>query len=241
MHGTGIASYKQPGTAGERDQLSNGTWDTFGGAAAGGFHFAKQGFLARTEIDQRLQAILRQTLGEESVTLGGPLLGAPAGARIEDGEVSNVTIMQFAFALLFGDFIARKLDLWDFHSASDDGFCQGKILFDHVRSLRDHLARVEHAGSIFARLGYSVNGVSARPAGDQGGAHGTLKVGSDAVTTSAQLAQSRCNLFPRVIGRERRAPPGGIHGMDSVYQRALRGARAKTRRAHSAEQFCPTF
>src|SRR3954451_5512815 len=106
MHGTGIASDKQPGTAGERDQLSNGTWDTFGGATAGGFHFADEVLLARTEIDQRLQAILRQTLRDESVTLGRPLFGSRAGARIEDGVSTNVTEIHFAFALLFGDFIA---------------------------------------------------------------------------------------------------------------------------------------
>src|SRR6266852_7862538 len=88
VHRSSVATYEQSRAASERNQLRKRTGNAFGSAPACRLHCSRQILLAGTEIDQRLQAIFRQSSCHIAVTLSRPLLGSPARPWVEKYEVA---------------------------------------------------------------------------------------------------------------------------------------------------------
>ena len=109
MHGAGVSANEKSGAAGERDELGDGTGDCLRGLVAGRFDSTGQVFFAGTEVDERLESEVGEFAGDFAVALGRPLLGAPSGAGIEDGEGCDA--FQNFFDLLLGGGVARKFNV----------------------------------------------------------------------------------------------------------------------------------
>jgi len=97
-------------------------------------------------------------------------------------QVIDTVLAQPEVAFPFGSMVVRKLDWGDSKWTPGNGFSERNVLFHDVIASGDYLARVEHAGQIFARLGESVNDGHARPPRQQGRTHRTLKVNRDLVS-----------------------------------------------------------
>src|SRR5580698_2264983 len=118
MHGTSIAADEKPRPAGEGNQFCKRAANGLGRASAGDFDSFRQNFFAGAEIDQWLHSVRGQLFGDDTVALGRPLLGAPAGSGIEQYETRHFILPQAIVALLLSAVISRKLYGWSFQRLS---------------------------------------------------------------------------------------------------------------------------
>src|SRR5262249_31057042 len=187
VHGAGVAADEKAGTPGESDQLGKRTLDGNCRAVACGLHLAREAFFAGAHIHQGTKPLHSESLRDPGVAVRGPLLGAPSGAGIQDGEVADLQAAQAASAGFFGEGVAGELYFGHGERGTGDRFSEGKVLLNDVSASSNHLAGVKHAGGVFPRLRNPIQRSGAGPSSNQGGADRALEINYGLIARGAQF------------------------------------------------------
>src|SRR5882724_6586154 len=145
MQRAGIAADRQGSAASEGDQLAQGATHS-PRCSVTAFHYClREAFLAGPVVYEESVSVPRELPRHSAVTLGRPLLGAPACAWIQQHERLRHRLFKIAVAPRLRRRIAGKSRLRGLRCASERR-SEREILFDHMCARSLHLLLIEPAG-----------------------------------------------------------------------------------------------
>src|SRR5882724_5483930 len=220
MQRAGIAADRQGSAASEGDQLAQGATHS-PRCSVTAFHYClREASLAGPVVYEESVSVTRELPRHSAVTLGRPLLGATACARIQQHERLRLRLFKIAVAPHLRRRIARKNCRGRFRRASERR-SERKILLDHMCALSLHLLLIEPAGWSFARRGETHNLRCSRPTRNHRRANRTLEVNRSIVSRPPDFAETASQVCPR-SGRQRASTPRlCANTMYAIYGRFL--------------------